>query len=76
MLQQFSQEQFGVTPQYVLLDEKGPDHNKCFESEVMLQGHHYESAWGISKKEAEQKAAENALIELGVIKSRAYSSAE
>ncbi len=76
LLQQFSQEHFGVTPQYVLLDEKGPDHNKCFESEVMIQGHHYQSAWGISKKEAEQKAAENALIELGVVKSKAYSGTE
>ena len=30
LLQQYSQEQFNATPSYLLLDEKGPDHNKCF----------------------------------------------
>ena len=67
MLQQHSQEQHGVTPMYVLLDEKGPDHNKCFESEVVLKERHFHSAWGVTKKEAEQRAAYNALVELGVI---------
>ncbi len=67
MLQQHAQERFGVTPVYSLLDEKGPDHNKCFEAGVMLDQRHFTSAWGITKKEAEQKAAYNALVELGVI---------
>ena len=66
LLQQYSQEQFNVTPIYVLLDEKGPDHHKCFESEVVIAERHFKSAWGTNKKEAEQKAAFNALIELGV----------
>jgi len=66
VLQQYSQEQFNVTPIYVLLDEKGPDHHKCFESEVVIEERHFKSAWGTNKKEAEQKAAFNALIELGV----------
>ena len=66
VLQQYSQEQFNVTPIYVLLDEKGPDHHKCFESEVVIAERHFPSAWGTNKKEAEQKAAFNALIELGV----------
>jgi len=66
VLQQYSQEQFNVTPIYVLLDEKGPDHHKCFESEVVISERHFKSAWGTNKKEAEQKAAFNALIELGV----------
>jgi len=67
ILQQYSQEQFNVTPIYTLLDEKGPDHHKCFESEVVITERHYPSAWGTNKKEAEQKAAFNALIELGVL---------
>ena len=67
LLQQHSQEQFGTAPVYVLLDEKGPDHNKCFESEVVIDQRHFPSAWGANKKEAEQKAAHNALIELGVL---------
>ena len=30
-LQQVAQRQFGSTPTYSLLDEKGPDHLKCFK---------------------------------------------
>ncbi len=67
LLQQYAQEQFNVAPMYVLLDEKGPDHNKCFESEVVVDQRHFPSAWGANKKEAEQKAAYNALVELGVL---------
>ena len=67
LLQQYAQERFNATPSYVLLDEKGPDHNKCFELEVMISDHHFPSAWGTNKKEAEQKAAFNALLELGVL---------
>ncbi|MHC4594236.1 MAG: ribonuclease III [Planctomycetota bacterium] len=68
LLQQYVQEQFNSTPNYALLDEKGPDHDKCFELEVVVEEHHYPSAWGTNKKEAEQKAAFNALVELGVLK--------
>ena len=71
LLQQHSQEQFTATPSYMLLDEKGPDHNKCFELEVVISDRHFPSAWGSNKKEAEQKAAYNALIELGVLKNPA-----
>ncbi|MBN2592322.1 MAG: ribonuclease III [Sedimentisphaerales bacterium] len=67
LLQQYSQEQFNATPSYLLLDEKGPDHNKCFELEVAIDDRHFTSAWGSNKKEAEQKAAYNALVELGVL---------
>ena len=67
LLQQYTQEQFNTIPVYVLLDEKGPDHNKCFELEVTIADRHFPSAWGTNKKEAEQKAAFNALVELGVL---------
>ena len=67
LLQQYAQEQLNTTPVYVLLDEKGPDHNKCFELEVVIAERHFPSAWGTNKKEAEQKAAFNALVELGVL---------
>jgi len=67
LLQQYAQEKFNSTPCYVLLDEKGPDHNKCFELEVTISNQHFQSAWGTNKKEAEQKAAFNALVELGVL---------
>ena len=68
LLQQYVQEQFNSTPTYILLDEKGPDHDKCFELEVVIEERHFQSAWGTNKKEAEQKAAFNALVELGVLK--------
>jgi ribonuclease-3 len=67
LLQQHAQQQFNTTPVYELLDEKGPDHDKCFESEVVIASRHFKSAWGTNKKEAEQKAAYNALVELGVL---------
>jgi ribonuclease-3 len=67
LLQQYAQQQLNATPVYELLDEKGPDHDKCFESEVVIAERHFPSAWGTNKKEAEQKAAFNALIELGVL---------
>ncbi len=67
LLQQYSQHNFGVTPVYELVDEKGPDHNKCFELEAVVDGKHFKSAWGTNKKDAEQKAALNALVELSVI---------
>ncbi len=74
MLQQHAQDKFNAVPVYVLLDEKGPDHNKCFESEVVIANRHFTSAWGTNKKEAEQKAALNALVELGVIDDRPRES--
>lgn len=67
LLQQYAQQHFNSTPNYVLLDEKGPDHNKCFEAQAVINERHFTSAWGTNKKEAEQKAAFNALIELGLI---------
>ena len=50
-----------------MLDEKGPDHHKCFETEVVIGDRHFTSAWGTNKKDAEQKAALNALVELGIV---------
>jgi ribonuclease-3 len=67
LLQQYAQQQLSATPAYALLDEKGPDHDKCFESQVVIGEHHFPSAWGTNKKDAEQKAAFNALVELGAI---------
>ena len=63
-LQQFAQREFSATPVYQLLDEKGPDHSKCFKITAQVGGHRYQPAWGRNKKEAEQKAACNALAEL------------
>jgi ribonuclease-3 len=66
-LQQHAQKELGLTPGYELLDEKGPDHSKCFEVAVCIGGQRFRSAWGPSKKEAEQKAALSALVELKLL---------
>jgi ribonuclease-3 len=66
-LQQHAQRHIGATPMYELLDEQGPDHSKCFEVAVVVAGRRFPSAWGPSKKEAEQKAALSALRELGLV---------
>jgi ribonuclease-3 len=75
MLQQHAQGQLNATPIYELLDEKGPDHSKCFEMCVNLNGRRFESAWGINKKLAEQKAAVIALRELGILSESETASA-
>ena len=65
VLQQGVQRQFDLAPQYVILDEKGPDHAKCFEICVEVGARRFGSCWGASKKQAEQQAALQALVELG-----------
>lgn len=68
VLQQYAQKHLPTNPTYVLLDEKGPDHLKCFEVCAEVNGRRSTSAWANSKKEAEQGAALNALLELGLAK--------
>jgi ribonuclease-3 len=65
VLQQTAQEELGQQPQYLVLDEKGPDHAKCFEVCVEVGARRFNSCWGASKKQAEQQAALEALLELG-----------
>jgi ribonuclease-3 len=64
LLQQVAQREFGATPQYHLLDEKGPDHSKCFKISAFIGRQPFSAAWGRNKKEAEQKAAMNALAQI------------
>ncbi len=64
-LQQFAQREHGVTPTYQLLDEKGPDHCKCFKIAAQVGKRRFPAAWGRSKKESEQRAAHNAMCDLG-----------
>jgi ribonuclease-3 len=75
VLQQHAQKIMGHTPIYELLDEKGPDHSKCFEVGVMISGRRFTSAWGPNKKMAEQKAALLALEDLGLMSSKEVDEA-
>jgi ribonuclease-3 len=67
LLQQHAQQALAATPVYRVLDEKGPDHAKCFKISVEINGQRYTPSWGQSKKRAEQIAALNALREMGVL---------
>jgi ribonuclease-3 len=64
LLQQVAQRTLGSTPVYKLLDEKGPDHSKCFKITALIGPNSYPAAWGANKKAAEQRAAHNALHSL------------
>ncbi len=68
VLQQHAQQAMLGTPAYRILDEKGPDHAKCFKIAVEIDGRRFEATWGQSKKRAEQQAALNALLELGIVR--------
>lgn len=76
VLQQVGQKIAGCAPTYVVLDEKGPDHAKCFEICVELAGHRYTPKWGPSKKQAEQLAALEALKELEIAQEHSDGSVE
>ena len=49
---------------YELLEEKGPDHNKSFVTEVLVDGVGIAKGEGTSKKNAQQMAAYQAILKL------------
>ena len=63
-LQTLAQREFGDTPRYVVLDEQGPDHDRCFKVSVEIAGRYYPPVWGRNKKQAELMAATTALASL------------
>ena len=65
LLQEITQAQFGVTPEYIVLASRGPDHQKEFEVGVKIQDKEYARAIGKSKKIAQQEAAK---ISLDILK--------
>lgn len=63
-LQEITQAKFAVTPEYKLERSFGPDHLKEFEISILIDGKHYGTAIGKSKKIAQQKAAKIAIEKL------------
>ena len=63
-LQELVQRESGQVLQYRLVGEEGPDHDKRFFMEVILNGTPIGSGTGRSKKEAEQMAAQAAIAAL------------
>ncbi|MGE5174266.1 MAG: ribonuclease III [Betaproteobacteria bacterium] len=63
-LQELCQERLKQLPEYRIVSETGPDHQKQFAVELSIKGGVYGRGVGKSKKEAEQKAAKEALEKL------------
>lgn len=64
-LQEWCQKRYDQLPQYVMVRESGPDHQKHFEVEVRVNERVAGIGQGLSKKEAEQMAARCALEQIG-----------
>ncbi|HSA77230.1 MAG TPA: ribonuclease III [Nitrospirota bacterium] len=63
-LQELCQERLKQLPEYKVVSESGPDHQKQFEVEVWIKGQVSGRGIGRSKKEAEQRAAKEAITRL------------
>jgi len=65
-LQEYLQSHDQPLPEYRGAGTLGPDHNKLFQVEVVVNGEPVANATGTSKKDAEQEAARAALGKLGI----------
>ena len=63
-LQEYAQKWLRISPEYQLLQETGPAHARIFEVEVWVAGTPLGRGQGKSKKQASQKAAQQALLTL------------
>jgi ribonuclease-3 len=61
LFQEEAQRSFQSTPLYRTIDERGPDHNKVFTVEVLIEEEVCGRGEGTSKQAAEQEAARQAL---------------
>jgi ribonuclease-3 len=65
-LLEYSQSKNLGLPRYVVVNEKGPDHERIFTVEVFLRNALVGEGRGRSKRDAEQDAAGDALTKIGV----------
>ena len=63
-LQELVQADFQSLPEYKVIKEYGPDHDKKFEIAVFIEGKQFGFGRGSSKKEAEQNSAKQAYRKL------------
>jgi ribonuclease-3 len=61
LFQEIAQDKLGITPEYKLIEEKGPDHDKIFTMGVYLEEALVAEGDGSSKQKAEVHAAEKAI---------------
>jgi ribonuclease III len=74
LLQIHSQQTHGLSPQYRVVKESGPDHDKQFQASVIIGEEVKGTGWGKSKKLAEQEAARNALEEIDKMSNDKFQS--
>lgn len=65
--QEWALAETGKVPEYIILEESGPDHAKRFVAEVQVKGKPYGQGKGRKKQEAEKQAARIALERLGLL---------
>jgi len=65
--QEKSQEVYNITPEYRVLKETGPDHDKTFTMGVFVGEKLFGEGIGASKQDAEQEAAKHALENSGFV---------
>lgn len=67
ILQEYTLKTYKLTPTYKVISEVGPDHKKCFEIAVFFGNEIKGTGKGKNKKSAEQIAAYNALLSIGLL---------
>jgi len=72
LLQELAQARHRMHPEYRVRRETGPDHHKIFTIEVLVGGRVLGEGRGKSKKEAEQRAARQALEVLKPLRRTAH----
>jgi ribonuclease-3 len=65
--QQWALAKFVQNPEYLIIDESGPDHAKEFTAQVRVNGEVYGVGKGRRKQDAEKHAAEVALKKVGLV---------
>lgn len=63
--QEISQEKMGITPQYRVLRESGPDHDRRFIAGVFIGEDLIAEGEGLSKQDAQRNAAKEGLVKKG-----------
>lgn len=61
-LQELIQARYKTLPEYRVIEEKGPEHQRTFRVGVFFKGKKYGEGIGHSKKEAEEEAAKKAFV--------------
>lgn len=66
ILQEYFQEKYKQLPEYKIIEETGPEHDKSYKAAVFNNGTLVAQGEGRSKKQAEEDSARNALQKLGI----------